>query len=716
MTIDDAGLVGIGTTSPSYNLHVKSASGSHAEVRIETPDQTSGSVPALSFNNGDRIYSLGVMTDESFSIRDGSDSWATRLSIDTSGNVGIGTTSPNMKLNISHGDQDGLRFSCADGLESFIDFGDASDNDIGRISYDHADNTMTLRANNNSRVQISSSGTKFSENFGGTDDYIHINPGNGHNRTMEITGDAINVTTTGGSSNTLKLQEGGGNIQIPATSEFYLDGGGNTYITESAADIMDFYAGNQLFLRLDETNNVVHIPRDADQAVFKMGVGGDLQIYVDTDDAVIRNITSDKDIIFSINDGGSQTEIMRLDGSAGSVNVAGQLKINTTHDGSMYFERDGGSDFSIEHDTSQIYWYNRTISEAVFMMKHAGPVVINEGGDDAVDFRVEGDSDANLLFTDASEDRVGIGTSSPSSKLHVDGSAIFDTDTGNQPFYITRIGTLGQALKMYVDDNNAVFESIQDETSGFVGNFKFVMDSGSTAYTGFLHGTAEKMRIQSDGNVGIGTTAPTQDLHLHRSGSGDDVYIQFTNGDTGTTSGDGFQIGLAGNEDARIKQIENAPMEFWTNNTERMSISAAGDVKITESLGIGVNASSTTGRLDCSNDVVAYSTSDKRLKENIKPLDNALDKINKISGVEFDWKVLTEKDKETIHGNEGHDVGVIAQEIEEVLPEVVTTRDNGYKAVKYEKIVPLLIEAIKEQQEEIDLLKANYDQLKYNRR
>ena len=77
----------------------------------------------------------------------------------------------------------------------------------------------------------------------------------------------------------------------------------------------------------------------------------------------------------------------------------------------------------------------------------------------------------------------------------------------------------------------------------------------------------------------------------------------------------------------------------------------------------------------------------------------------KISGVSFDWKELTEEEKKTIHGNQGHDVGVIAQEIEEVLPEVVTTRDSGYKAVKYEKIVPLLIEAIKEQQVQIDELK-----------
>ena len=77
----------------------------------------------------------------------------------------------------------------------------------------------------------------------------------------------------------------------------------------------------------------------------------------------------------------------------------------------------------------------------------------------------------------------------------------------------------------------------------------------------------------------------------------------------------------------------------------------------------------------------------------------------KISGVSFDWIPLTDKERVNIHPHEGHDIGVIAQEIEEVLPEVVTTRDTGFKAVKYEKIVALLIEAIKEQQAQIDQLK-----------
>ena len=115
---------------------------------------------------------------------------------------------------------------------------------------------------------------------------------------------------------------------------------------------------------------------------------------------------------------------------------------------------------------------------------------------------------------------------------------------------------------------------------------------------------------------------------------------------------------------------------------------------------------STTGRIDASNDVVAFATSDRRLKCNIKPIKNALCKVIGVTGNTFDWKELTKEEIKTIHGNTGRDVGVIAQEIEKILPEAVTTRDSGYKAVNYEKIIPLLIEAIKEQQKQIDELKS----------
>ena len=98
-------------------------------------------------------------------------------------------------------------------------------------------------------------------------------------------------------------------------------------------------------------------------------------------------------------------------------------------------------------------------------------------------------------------------------------------------------------------------------------------------------------------------------------------------------------------------------------------------------------------------DVVAFSNSDERLKNNIVAIPNALQKLELIQGVEYDWNM------ERQNVRSGHDVGVLAQEIEQVLPEAVTERENGYKAVSYEKIIPLLIEAIKELKAEVEILK-----------
>jgi len=121
-------------------------------------------------------------------------------------------------------------------------------------------------------------------------------------------------------------------------------------------------------------------------------------------------------------------------------------------------------------------------------------------------------------------------------------------------------------------------------------------------------------------------------------------------------------------------------------------------------VGSGVTPT-TVGKITATNDIVAFLSSDRRLKENIIPIPNALEKVMQINGVSFDWIPLTDEQEKTIHGNKGHDIGVIAQEIEAILPELVTTRDTGFKAVKYEKIVALLIEAIKELKAEINELK-----------
>lgn len=96
-----------------------------------------------------------------------------------------------------------------------------------------------------------------------------------------------------------------------------------------------------------------------------------------------------------------------------------------------------------------------------------------------------------------------------------------------------------------------------------------------------------------------------------------------------------------------------------------------------------------------SNDIIAFSSSDERLKDNIKKISNPIGKLSKINGYMFDWNA----NQDTYNG---HDIGVIAQEIESIIPEIVTTRENGFKAVKYDKLVPLLIEVAKAQQTQIE--------------
>ena len=103
--------------------------------------------------------------------------------------------------------------------------------------------------------------------------------------------------------------------------------------------------------------------------------------------------------------------------------------------------------------------------------------------------------------------------------------------------------------------------------------------------------------------------------------------------------------------------------------------------------------------LQVGGDVVAYASSDERLKDNIQPIKNPIEKINSISGNSFDWN----EQKQNIY--KGKDYGVIAQEIENILPELVDTRDDGYKAVKYDKLISLLIEGIKELSSEVNKLK-----------
>ena len=107
-----------------------------------------------------------------------------------------------------------------------------------------------------------------------------------------------------------------------------------------------------------------------------------------------------------------------------------------------------------------------------------------------------------------------------------------------------------------------------------------------------------------------------------------------------------------------------------------------------------------TGALAVDGNITAYYSSDINLKDNIRPIESALFKVQQIRGVTFDWNEKAGK----LEQEKGHDVGLIAQEVEKVLPEVIQIRKDGIKAISYEKVVPLLVEAIKEQQVTIENL------------
>ena len=129
---------------------------------------------------------------------------------------------------------------------------------------------------------------------------------------------------------------------------------------------------------------------------------------------------------------------------------------------------------------------------------------------------------------------------------------------------------------------------------------------------------------------------------------------------------------------------------------------AGNDVRL-DSLGIATAASGTAGEIRATNDITAFYSSDVALKENIVEIPSALDMVDKIRGVFFDWKddYIESKGGEDGYFVRKHDVGLIAQEVEKVLPEIVGTRQDGIKAIKYDRLVPLLLQAIKELQAKI---------------
>lgn len=285
----------------------------------------------------------------------------------------------------------------------------------------------------------------------------------------------------------------------------------------------------------------------------------------------------------------------------------------------------------------------------------------------------------------------------------------------------------GANVKLIAEGDNIIINATDTNTNTTysagtgltLSGTTFSLSSTYDNYNGwdlYTNGTS-RGRITSGENVNF---AAGSNVSLSYSSTNNTITINSTDTNTNTTySADGnYGMTLSGTS-FRLendRRRNSSTTDIYTGNTHDFTFYDA-------SVGIRWYTAGSedmrlydNGTLHVDGDIIAYSTtiSDARLKDDVVTITNAVDKIKALRGVEYTWNAGTRKDK--------RDLGLIAQEVEEVLPEIVHEHDmplmegaeenETYKTVDYEKIVGVLIEGMKEQQAEIDLLKAEVKALK----
>ena len=258
-------------------------------------------------------------------------------------------------------------------------------------------------------------------------------------------------------------------------------------------------------------------------------------------------------------------------------------------------------------------------------------------------------------------------------------------------------GTLTGNITVFVPqkENNYL---VYNNTSG-----SFTLDVAATGGTGVQIDQGKYEWIYCDGTNVAKAELGTSNASELSSGTLADARLS-----ANVTLNNASTISAGTLDDARLTAnvtLNNAS----TISTGTLDIARLGTTADPQfnSIGVGTTASATTGQIRATDDITAFYSSDVALKENIHNIPSASDKIEQLNGVLFDWK------QEYIDNNGGEDgyfvrksdVGVIAQDVEKVLPEIVGTRPNGIKAVKYDRLCALLIEGFKEMKQEIKQLK-----------
>ena len=299
---------------------------------------------------------------------------------------------------------------------------------------------------------------------------------------------------------------------------------------------------------------------------------------------------------------------------------------------------------------------------------------------------------ANNLYVDTVNDRLGVGTTTPDDKLHVVGNlrvtGTFKDSSGDA-------GGAGQFLASTVTGTNWV-----DSPVTIVGTDGLILyNNGGTP-----SGAPQAYYDDINGRIGIGTTSPTSKLHIVGDvsiGSIIDI-VPYDTLNSGTLSWEGS----AGQLFSITNNLTTGSI-FSVNDVSgipSIDVNANGTIQLGPYGGnIGVGTTTPTSKLHVVGDglvsgtlsaTIFTSLSDRTQKEDIRPIENAIGIVNQLTGVRYNWKNNTNKPS----------IGLIAQDVEEVIPEVVVEMADGLKSVSYGNIVAVLIEAIKEQQVRIEEL------------
>ncbi len=322
---------------------------------------------------------------------------------------------------------------------------------------------------------------------------------------------------------------------------------------------------------------------------------------------------------------------------------------------------------------------------------------------------------------------VGIGTTTPLASLQVEGPGIMVSRNGfgnpftlskdgNAPFAIFEggsaneyrfvldsagnvgIGTTAPSTKLHVIGNVSWGDGSKTGLLSYGGGGVSMGASSADALQIFAGG-AERIHITSGGYVGVGTSVPFAQLHIEATGRGN-------------IGGVGINNSSAGGRMITINQQTPGQLTFT-------SLMGAVDLMTldfpNERVGIGTVSPGyklqVSGTIDAEGLVYSFGVplvSDQRFKKDVVAISNALDKVGRLHGVSFSWKTDEFPDRKFPKDRQ---MGFIAQDVEPIVPEVVTTMNDGYKTVDYSKLTPLLVEAVKEQQKEIDELKRLVTQL-----